>query len=60
MTDMIKDLFGVNNPVIAMAHLPAIPGTPRYNNQTGVEGIVENVRQDVRALLEGGVDAILF
>ncbi len=60
MSGMIKDLFGVNKPVIAMAHLPALPGTPRYNNKTGVEGIVEHVRQDVRALVEGGVDAVLF
>jgi membrane complex biogenesis BtpA family protein len=57
---MIKDLFGVTKPVIAMAHLPALPGTPRYNHKTGIEGIVEHVRQDVRYLLEGGVDAILF
>lgn len=60
MSDMIKDLFGVTKPVIAMAHLPALPGTPRYNHKTGIEGIVEHVRQDVRYLLEGGVDAILF
>ncbi len=60
MSDMIKELFGVTKPVIAMAHLPALPGTPRYNHKTGVEGIVEHVRQDARLLLEGGVDAILF
>jgi membrane complex biogenesis BtpA family protein len=60
MSEMIKELFGVTKPVIAMAHLPALPGTPRYNHKTGIEGIVEHVRQDVRLLLEEGVDAILF
>lgn len=60
MSGLMKNLFGVTKPVIAMAHLPALPGTPRYNHKTGVEGIVEHVRQDVRYLLEGGVDAILF
>lgn len=43
-----------------MAHLPALPGTPRYNPATGLDGIIENVRKDVRHLLDGGVDAILF
>ena len=60
MSEMIKDLFGVTKPVIAMAHLPALPGTPRYSHKMGVDGIVEHVRQDVQHLLQGGVDAILF
>lgn len=54
------DLFRVNKPVIAMAHLPALPGTPRYDARAGVEGILERVRADVRLLLDGGVDAIMF
>lgn len=56
----MKDLFGVNKPVIAMAHIPAIPGTPRYDPKKGVEGAVEVVRQDVLHLLANGVDAIMF
>jgi membrane complex biogenesis BtpA family protein len=60
MTFPIKEFFGVPKPVIAMAHIPALPGTPRYDPALGVEGSLEAVRRDVRSLLAGGVDAILF
>jgi membrane complex biogenesis BtpA family protein len=53
-------MFGVAKPVIAMAHFPALPGAPRYDAARGVEGIIDRMRQDVRHLLHGGVDAILF
>jgi len=54
------DLFGVNKPIIAMAHFPALPGTPRYDPTLGIDGILVKVQRDVRHLLDGGVDAILF
>lgn len=43
-----------------MAHIPALPGTPRYNPKMGVEGILESMQSDVKTLLDGGVDAIMF
>ena len=60
MTDWLKDLFGHEKPVIAMAHLPALPGTPRYDAALGLEGLVDKMRPDLQHLLEGGVDAIMF
>ena len=57
---MIKELFGITKPVIAMAHLPAIPGTPRYDKSEGVDGLLEHVSKDINALIDGGVDGILF
>ena len=57
---MIREVFGVNKPVIAMAHLPAIPGTPRYDSSKGIEGIIQRVSGDVNVLINGGVDGILF
>jgi membrane complex biogenesis BtpA family protein len=57
---MIKEVFGVTKPVIAMAHLPAIPGTPRYDKSKGVDGILEHVSKDIHTLMDGGVDGILF
>jgi len=60
VVDKIKEWFGVSKAIIAMAHFPALPGTPRYNQALGVEGILETMHKDVRALLEGGVDAIMF
>lgn len=60
MSDWLKDLFGVVKPVIAMAHFPALPGTPRYDPAAGIEGIIDRMRQDVDHLRAGGVDAIMF
>ena len=60
MTQFLKDLFDVSKPVIAMAHFPALPGAPRYDPDLGVDGMVERMRQDVKHLLDGGVDAIMF
>jgi len=55
-----KTLFKTEKPIIAMAHLPALPGTPRYDRSAGVEHIVEAVKRDVALLEDGGVDAIMF
>jgi membrane complex biogenesis BtpA family protein len=60
VTDLIQEWFGTRKAVIAMAHFPALPGTPRYDPAPGIDGMVEQMRADVQALLEGGVDAILF
>ncbi len=60
MTAFLHDLFGVSKPVIAMAHFPALPGTPRYDPALTMDGVVERMAQDVRYLLDGGVDAIMF
>jgi membrane complex biogenesis BtpA family protein len=54
------DLFKVPKPIIAMAHLPALPGTPRYDREKGIEYLVEWVERDITHLVEGGVDAIMF
>jgi membrane complex biogenesis BtpA family protein len=60
MSQSLRKIFGVDKPVIAMAHVPALPGTPRYEASMDVAGIVERVRADVRHLLAGGVDAVMF
>ena len=54
------DLFDVPKPVIAMAHFPALPGTPRYRRGTTTDELVDRVRADLDHLLAGGVDGILF
>jgi membrane complex biogenesis BtpA family protein len=54
------DLFNTSKPIIAMAHIPALPGTPLYDMKKGMEHVVESVRRDVKHLVDGGVDAIMF
>lgn len=60
MNPLLMEMFGVDKPIIAMAHLPAMPGTPHYDSKRDVDGIVESVRRDIGHLLQAGVNAILF
>lgn len=52
--------FGTAKPIIAMAHLPALPGTPLYDRGAGIDGVIRAVSADIDALQRGGVDAIMF
>jgi membrane complex biogenesis BtpA family protein len=54
------DLFPRGKPIIAMAHVPPLPGTPQYDATRGIDGLVESVRADLRIILEAGVDAVMF
>jgi membrane complex biogenesis BtpA family protein len=51
---------GVEFPVIAMAHLPALPGAPLHDGAAGMAGVVDAVARDVEILLDEGVDAVMF
>lgn len=51
---------GVAKPLIAMAHVPPLPGTPLFDAAAGVQGLIDHVKRDTALLLEGGFDAILF
>ena len=54
------DVFRAQKPIIAMAHLPALPGSPLYDEKGGIESLVDAVVSDIEALQAGGVDAIMF
>lgn len=56
----IKDVFNVQKPVVAMVHLEALPGDPAYDPQKGMEWVVERAREDMLALQNGGVNAVMF
>jgi membrane complex biogenesis BtpA family protein len=56
----VSDLFGERRPLIAMAHLGALPGTPLYDEKAGMEGIVEHLRRDLEIILAADFDAVLF
>jgi membrane complex biogenesis BtpA family protein len=57
---MPPDLFSRPKPVIAMAHLGPLPGSPGYDPGRGVEGLIQAVAADVEKLQAGGVDSIMF
>lgn len=56
----LKETFNVSKPVIAMCHLQPLPGDPGYDFEGGVEKVLELALKDLRALQEGGVDAVMF
>jgi membrane complex biogenesis BtpA family protein len=60
MSDRFRRLFPAPTPLIAMVHLPPLPGTPLYDADAGVDGIVAAVRRDLALLREAGFDGYLF
>jgi membrane complex biogenesis BtpA family protein len=58
---VIFDFFGSKKKVvIAMAHIGAMPGSPLYDADGGVDKLIEGVARDIENLQAGGVDAIMF
>jgi len=43
-----------------MVHFKALPGTPLYDREAGIDGIVESARRDLSALQDAGFDAVMF
>ena len=54
------ELFGVKKPIIAMCHLLPLPSDPYYDEEGGMEIVIERATKDVIALQNGGVDGIMF
>ena len=59
-SNWLQETFHVEKPVIAMCHLQPLPGDPYYDEEGGMEKVVEAARKDLKALIEGGVDGIMF
>jgi hypothetical protein len=56
----LERIFGVRKPVIAMLHLPALPGRPRHDAAAGRAAIVDSLARDLESLQGAGVDGLLF
>ena len=59
-SNWLEELFGVKKPIIAMCHLQPLPGDPYYDEEGGLEKVIEAAKKDVIALQNGGVDGIMF
>ena len=57
---LLRRIFGVDKPIIAMLHLPAMPGRPRHDRSLGMRHLVETVEHDLESLQAAGVDGFLF
>lgn len=53
-------MFESGKTIIAMAHLPPLPGAPGYDGDGGVQKLIDWVAADLEALQSGGVDAVMF
>jgi membrane complex biogenesis BtpA family protein len=53
-------VFGAGKPVIGMVHFGALPGSPLYDPQRGLAGLVEGAKKDLEALRRAGFDAVMF
>ena len=56
----MKDVFGTDKPVIGVLHLHALPTDPKFDPATGVQGVLEAARADLKAYQDGGIDGVLF
>ena len=57
---LLHDRFGTDKPILAMCHLPALPGRPRHDPIAGMGRIVDSLAHDLPILHEAGVDGLLF
>ena len=57
---VLRDLFGVERPMIAMAHFPPLPGTPLHDEAGGMQAMLKAVVRDVELLEQAGFDGLLF
>jgi uncharacterized protein len=56
----VVQLFGDKKPLIAMVHVPPLPGTPLYDADAGMNGILEHVAVDLEILQSSAFDAFMF
>ena len=59
VTGRFKRLFPARKPIIAMAHLPPLPGTPLYAD-AGLAPHIEAVTRDLEILLKADFDSVMF
>jgi uncharacterized protein len=60
MSERFRRVFGAKKPVIGMVHLGALPGSPLYDAEGGLEELVAAAGRDLDALQAAGFDAVMF
>jgi uncharacterized protein len=58
--NLLRERFGSNKPILAMCHLPALPGRPRHDRSSGMARVIDSLAADLPILHEAGVDGLLF
>lgn len=55
----LSEVIGTEKAIIAMCHLDPLPGDPYYGSSS-MDQVIEHAREDLLALQNGGVDAVMF
>ncbi|MBQ1811065.1 MAG: hypothetical protein II009_00395, partial [Erysipelotrichaceae bacterium] len=45
-SNWLQELFHVEKPIIAMCHLLPLPGDPYYDEEKGLEAVIERAKKD--------------
>jgi uncharacterized protein len=56
----LSDVFGTEKVAVGVVHFLALPSDPLYDEVGGMEKVYQSALNDVRALQNGGIDALLF
>ena len=56
----IEEMFKTKKPIISMLHLDPLPGDPMWKYGMSMDKVIEDARNDLHALQDGGVDGIIF
>ena len=54
----LKEMFGVEKPIVGMVHLLPLPGAPGYDFY-GMDAVIEHALLDAETLISGGVDGLM-
>ncbi|MCX5497208.1 BtpA/SgcQ family protein [Kaistia dalseonensis] len=58
---MVFDFFGARRKVVVgMVHIGALPGTPLYDADGGVEKLIADAASDLEKLQAGGIHSVMF
>jgi uncharacterized protein len=60
VNDLLQNLFGTAQPVIAMLHARALPGRPRHDTTQDLKSVKDALARDLDVLQESSVDGVLF
>ena len=60
MDNTLKEIFGVEKPIIGMAHFLPLPGNYLYDDSGVIKAIENGIIKDIEELQAGGVDSIMF
>ncbi len=56
----LKEVIGTEKAIVAMCHMPAMPGDPGFDKDGGMDKVYDYTYTSLMALQQGGVDSVMF